>query len=53
MIELHTKKVQQQSQMGKCDLMREYDNYLDEAIKTVSAQQPETMEVLCNQFALC
>jgi hypothetical protein len=33
-------------QIGRCDHVREHDNYLDEDIKTVSAQQAETFETL-------
>ena len=36
MVRLHH---QQQIQMGRCVLMRERDNYLDEEIETVSARQ--------------
>jgi hypothetical protein len=42
--------------MSRCDHLRQNDNYLDEKIKTVSARQTESLEVLWklwNQDALC
>ena len=33
--------------------MREHEGYLDEEIKTVSARQTETFEVLSYWFAIC
>jgi hypothetical protein len=39
--------------MSRCDYLRQNDNYLDEKIKTVSARQTESLEVLWNQDALC
>jgi hypothetical protein len=39
---------QRQIQTGRCVLMRERDNYLDEEIETVSAQQTGTVEVPYN-----
>jgi hypothetical protein len=44
------------ARMSRCDYLRQNDNYLDEKIKTVSARQTESLEVLWNlwnQDALC
>jgi hypothetical protein len=41
-----TPKIASVDYISRCDHIREHDNYLDEEIKTVSARQAETFEVL-------
>jgi hypothetical protein len=55
--QLHTKRFQHDHITTKnSDKIRshaEHEDYLDEVIETVSAQQPETFQFFENQFALC